>query len=220
MLPTVTSISEHLAIEVRSGNVSTIGLWFSELSAQVLSRMLVLLKDSSDSVLGRLSLLSLYDYCDLPKNHDQSTCYQILSLAHTCAGLTAKQIFCSLHGLPANLNTHSTNHNCDCIILAHEFPRFPVLEDPPAMTGKHNCIIELDPLVRDYRSRFFERYANTPRNIMRVSQELIENAKELIILVDSSDNSKEFEPWDHNVYMKYLSILVSRENTHVYSIQF
>jgi hypothetical protein len=156
-----------------------IGIWYTSSSDIVLQYILNQLEESYNFDFKQITIVSLFEYSNTPKCHDQSCCYQIYK---SCSNrVTLDQIVCPEHNLDFQ---EITSIVIPCII-SYESSYYPFLNS--SIQSKDGIITyQIKNETRNYLSRFYEKSISTPASIKTFSSDFYSNLETLIILIDSS----------------------------------
>jgi len=182
MCKQANEVAQYIVSQIQMGRFKKIGVWFSELSSNLLWQTVTAIPLKARVSLGSLLFYSLYDYCGLSSNHDQSTCYQLYSQLYMWGGLKPN-VTCPLHNQENAQEMVHDQTPLDMAIIAAEYPKYPLMECESAEYRKNAYAARIDCHVRDYRSRYFERYAKTPESIRIASQKMVDTANEVLVIV-------------------------------------
>lgn len=175
----ILKIALNLQKQLKEKDKASIGIWYTENSNIVLQLLFNLLEDSFSFDFTKLSIVSLYEYSNVPKNHDQSCCYQIYK---SCSNrVVLDQIGCPEHDFNYQ---EITLKDIPCII-SYEYPYYPFLNSS-ILAKKENRNYSISIETRNYLSRFYEKINNTPDSIKTFSADFYINIDNLIVLVDKS----------------------------------
>jgi len=180
----IKKISSIIIEQIQNKGEAYLGVWCGELSKYFLKCILILIEKPLKKNLSKLKIVSLYEYQGLSKSHEQSTCYQIYRECYQFGSFSLKQVICPLHD---TINKSDMKNTIHCI-LPFEFPLSPVLKEQKFFNQSDLQINKIDHIVRDYRSRFFERYSKTPKVIFSIPIETIKRINGKTVLIDTQLN--------------------------------
>lgn len=169
----IQRISSLVIEQINKKKEVFLAVWCGELSKYMLQHILILVEKPLGNNLSKLKILSLYEFSGLSKTHDQSTCYQLFDACRYFVDFSPRQILCPLHD---DLSSIVVSKSL-CCILAYEYPYSPNCEEQ-GISEEDFQKSEVDSMVRDYRSRFFERYTKTPKYIHSVPFNTVKNIKQ------------------------------------------
>ena len=180
-------VAQYISTQIQMGRFKKIGIWLSELCSHLLWKILTAMPPKTRISLDSLLFYSLYDYCGLSNSHDQSTCYQLHSQLYKRTG-QKPNVICPIHKMQNTQKIMYHRTSLDIAILAAEYPRYPLMtcEAPEYRINEYTS--KIDCCVRDYRSRYFERYAKTPKSIRIASPKMVGTASEILVLVKTRED--------------------------------
>lgn len=175
----INNIALNIQNQVKETGKAIIGIWFTANSNIILQLILNVLEDSLNFDFSQLSIVSLFEYNNTPKNHDQSCCYQIYK---SCSNrIILNQIGCPQHDFNYK---EITSSNIPCII-SYEYPYYPFLNRSIITYNE----IDTYPIImetRNYLSRFYEKCINTPDSLITFPTNFCINIDTSIVLIDKS----------------------------------
>ncbi len=208
----IQKISTILIRQITLHGEAILGVWCGDLSIWMLKIILTVVEGFLDKDLSKLRILSLYEYCDLSKTNDQSTCYQIYNACHSFASFRPEQVICPLHD---SVTRYLSVEQELCYIFSYEYPHSPCFEEKNMSNEDKHQICKIDMQVRDYRSRYFERYNKTSEFINTVSPNIIKMSKKKIILVDRQLRRQYKLLWKRTNQLERL-LTLHEENASIY----
>lgn len=175
----IKKIALNIQNQINETGKGVIGIWYSENSNIILQFIFNVLEGLFSFDFSQLSIVSLFEYNDTPKNHDQSCCYQIYK---SCSNrISLNQIVCPQHDLNQKEKTFK---DIPCII-SYDYPYNPYF-DRTVITFNEINTYPINVITRDYISRFYERYTNTPDSFITLPIDFFYNLNTLIVLIDKS----------------------------------
>lgn len=179
----ISRISNKIYNEYKKFGNAIIGIWFTESSVIILRLILNFLETTYQIDFAKIFVLSLYEFENIPRYHDQSCCYQIYkSISHR---IPLAQIFCPQH---VSLKDIGNWANFQCVIV-HEY-QYPRLNFPSVKKGITKLPIDLE--IRNYLARYYEKFSKTPSYIVTFSANVYENKIDTILEMNSKISVMKF----------------------------
>lgn len=172
----VRMVAKNIFFQSKKNRKVFIGIWYAEKSNIILQIILTILEDDYNFDFRKLRIISLYEYKNLHKSHDQSCCYQIYK--EYSNRLNLDQIFCPQQLNLKNLNT--TNLVC---IISYEDTHFPFLDFSLLSYGIESSY-PLPLETRNFLSRYYEKIVKTPDSLVTLPLDFYKKISDTIILMD------------------------------------
>lgn len=179
LLQHIYLIAEKVSNQFLKLNHASIGIWYSEASMMVLQFLLNILENDYNFDLRNLLIYSLFEYEGIPKNHDQSCCYQIYQ--QTSNRLSLSQVISPIEILD---KSDLDQIRIQCIVSCTRkcTPSF----DLSIINSNSISSYSLPINTRHYLSRFYEKIDNTPVSSVTFSRDFFESLDTPILIIDSS----------------------------------
>lgn len=174
----INKLIDKILSQRNANEFSVISIWLTHNSERLLRIIRnLLLKKKYDFT--KLIIISLFEYPNLNKRHDFSTCYRIYKIFEDEVNLS--QVICPVHNSKL-INKYSSYVES---IIGYDSQLSPYYKN----SGDTNINIESNEIINNL-SRYFEKYDNTPTSIIQFPQVYYNSIKSPIVLLENKEDIK------------------------------